>query len=172
MKHPMSHAAHSKRALAVAVLIVAGCAEDDSGAVSADDTCMSGLAWTGGDEESPRMHPGRDCIGCHAIEDEGPTFFAAGTVYPDWREPDECYGVEGITVELRGADGAVVTTVTNESGNFFFESPEVSLALPYTARLLHEGRERAMGTPQSSGACATCHTAAGAGNAPGRIVAP
>lgn len=154
------------------VLALAACVrEEEEGAVS-DDTCVEGLRWAGGEEGESTMFPGRDCIACHAREDEGPRFVAAGTVHPDWREPDDCFGVAGVLVELTDAQGATYTAKTNGAGNFRFETEEVALTMPYTARLLYEGRERVMMTPQSSGQCASCHTVSGANDAPGRIVAP
>src|SRR5215208_1118410 len=36
--------------------------------------CSSGRQWTGGDRESPEMHPGGACIDCHSRDDEGPRF--------------------------------------------------------------------------------------------------
>ncbi len=160
-----------RRAAVLALVFAAACVrEEDQGNAITDDTCQTGLSWDGGDEESPLMHPGRDCIACHAVEDEGPAFLAAGTVYPDYREPDDCYGLDGITVELTGQDGAVLTAVTNAAGNFHFASQP--LAVPFTARVLYEGRERRMLTPQTASDCASCHSAAGSNGAPGRIVAP
>ncbi len=157
--------------LAMMVLATAcGEADDEHGRTSPDDTCVSGLAWTGGNEESSEMHPGRDCIGCHARANEGPDFFAAGTVYAAPNEHDDCYGVEGVTVELTAMDGTVLTDVTNRAGNFSFAG--AAPALPYTARVLYDGRVRPMAMPQSSGACATCHAETGLNGAPGRILAP
>jgi hypothetical protein len=157
-------------AMAGAVALVA-CQQAKSEEVGTD-VCKTGLMWAGGDSESPEMHPGRSCITCHAQEGEGPSFIAAGTVFPDYREADDCYGVEGITVELTDASGAVYTTVTNAAGNFFLESEEVSMVMPYTARLTFEGRERRMDAEQASGDCSSCHTQSGANQAPGRILAP
>jgi hypothetical protein len=60
----------------------------------------------------------------------------------------------------------------NERGNFLLESWEVSIGMPYTARVLFGGRSRAMTTPQSDGDRNGCHTAAGDMMAPGRIMLP
>jgi hypothetical protein len=57
----------------------------------------------------------------------------------------------------------------NGSGNF---SSSTTIRLPYTAKVIANGAERAMGTPQTNGDCNACHTQAGTMNAPGRIVVP
>ena len=44
--------------------------------------------------------------------------------------------------------------------------------MPFTAKVTHQGRERAMTTTQTSGDCNGCHTQAGANGAPGRITLP
>jgi cytochrome c553 len=176
----------SRHALTIVALVVAagggaglGCAgngehdDDDEGEggvlpVSASE-CASRLLWVGGDEESSRMHPGTDCVACHEREGEGPRYDVAGTVYAEAHEADDCFGVEGVLVELTGGDGAVHRATTNQAGNFFMR---VDLATPFTARIEYEGREARMTLAQSSGRCATCHTTTGASGAPGRIVAP
>jgi hypothetical protein len=131
-------------------------------------TCVSGSQWTGGNEGSSEMKPGGDCIACHA-RGEGPTFAVAGTVFKNAHEADDCGGVNGITVELTGADGKVVTMTTNNAGNF---STRTAVAAPYTARLRSGALTREMATPQSSFSCNSCHTQAGTLDAPGRIQAP
>jgi hypothetical protein len=158
---------------AAVVLVVAGCSveyeEDDEGGVAQSDTCAEGLQWSGGDEEDPRMHPGRDCIACHAREHEGPTYTIAGTVAPAAQEPDDCFGVAGVTVEITDANGGVYQLTTNQAGNFYLRD---AIAVPYTARLVFEGRERRMVGAQSVGACNSCHTETGVNDAPGRIIVP
>ena len=51
------------RPLLALCLAMAACSS--SGTTAADSTCKSGVKWTGGDQESPEMHPGGDCIACH-----------------------------------------------------------------------------------------------------------
>jgi hypothetical protein len=149
----------------LAALVAAGCEPAPPSA----ETCASGEAWTGGDEESPLMHPGMDCIACHAQEGEGPSFTVAGTVMADPAEPDDCFGVEGVTVRITGADDAVHEAVTNAAGNF---SLTEAIAFPYTVTLERDGATRGMLTPQSEGACGSCHTETGENAAPGRVLAP
>ena len=144
------------------------------------DLCTSQKYWTLGDMESPEMHPGRACLTCHATqvdEDVATKFQIAGTVYPTFRDPDECYGVDGaagaVIVEITTADARVLNLPVNAAGNFMYDQEEDGpLAFPFTARVLRDGKAMVMATPQSSGDCNACHTAAGMNGAPGRILAP
>jgi hypothetical protein len=149
--------------------------EEDEGLVAVSEaTCLSGNQWQGGNEESALMHPGMSCIACHAAEGEGPDYAVAGTVFGDYDEPDDCAGVDGLTVEITGSDGVDFALPSNAAGNFRLRARDAdSLVLPFTARVIDgAGNVREMTTPQSSGDCPSCHTASGAGGAPGRIVAP
>jgi len=150
------------------LLLFAAC--DSSNTTSADDQCASGERWTGGNRESPFMHPGRDCVSCHTQAGEGPRYAIAGTVFDLPHEADDCFGVADVIVQITGADGAVVELTSNDAGNFFLGKGAV--ATPYTAKLIYEGRERPMTTPQTDFNCASCHTATGTNAAPGRVLAP
>jgi hypothetical protein len=130
--------------------------------------CTSGTTWSHGGGGSSSMNPGEACISCHASSGEAPMFGVAGTVYPTAHEPDLCYGESGISVVVTDANGNVVTMTTNGSGNF----SHGSIATPYTAKVVANGKERAMASPQTSGDCNSCHTENGANGAPGRIIAP
>jgi hypothetical protein len=138
--------------------------------------CTSGVYWTGGDDGSELMHPGTACMNCHA-RGEGPDFpmTIAATVYPSAHEPDDCNGSSEsstgsqITIEVRGRDGAVQMLSPDEAGNFFSYD---AIALPITAIVHYQGRERAMVGEQPSADCNTCHTEAGTSSAPGRILLP
>lgn len=146
-------------------------------------SCSSGSMYSGGGGEedaidtavvldegdgSSTMNPGQDCIVCHA-SGEGPTFTIAGTVMGAYADIDDCNGVADVTVTITDADGVVTTLTTNSAGNFYSTA---TLAMPYTAELSLGGQTRAMSTPQSDGDCASCHTAAGANDAPGRVISP
>ena len=122
---------------------------------------------------SPRMEPGGDCIGCHA-SGEGPGFVIAGTVMNALHDDTNCGGVAGVTVRITGADGQKIEMVTNEVGNFYLQPPVGTLTFPFTAEVSRNGVTVPMLTSRSSSEtnCATCHTAAGARAAPGRILAP
>jgi hypothetical protein len=161
-----------KLALLLAMSALAACVgeseEEEGGGTVASDLCLSGQRWAGGNAESPSMHPGLDCIGCHSAG-EGPRFVIAGTVHGSFNEPDDCTGVPGVAVTITDVNGQTVSMTTNSAGNFY--SP-ASLTMPITARLQFDGRERTMVTQQSTGACASCHTETGTNNAPGRILAP
>lgn len=135
------------------------------------EVCASGEHWRFGDAESPLMHPGDNCIDCHTSRREGPSFAVAGTVMGDLKDNVDCFGAAGATVELTGDNGEVLRMQTNQAGNFYSESA-AALTVPYTAKVIYQGRERQMVTPQSDFNCANCHTASGANNAPGRILVP
>ena len=133
--------------------------------------CSTNSDWTQGDSQSPLMHPGGTCIECHTSKGEGPRFTLAGTVMAATNDDTDCNGAEGAMVEIKGADGKVITLTTNAAGNFYSESMS-ALSTPYTAKILKGGKERAMTASQTVGDCNTCHTAAGANGAPGRILLP
>jgi mono/diheme cytochrome c family protein len=136
------------------------------------EVCREGLRWAGGDEESALMHPGGDCIGCHAEEGEGPRYVIAGTVYADAREPDDCFGVPGALVEITDASGSTWKLPTNDAGNFFLEQEDGPVVMPYTAVVTIGDMQRPMAAAQTTGACGSCHTVEGLNLAPGRIVTP
>ncbi len=144
---------------------------------AAAPTCTTARFWTGGDRESPEMHPGHACITCHTRGvggERGPPFSIAGTLFASGHEPDDCNGVNGrvdaAIVEITDANGKVTRLSVNRAGNFYSEGK--SLPTPYTARILYQGRTREMLTPQTTGDCNGCHTQSGADGAPGRIALP
>jgi hypothetical protein len=130
--------------------------------------CTSGKTWTGGNRESPLMHPGLPCIGCHA-SGEGPRFRIAGTVYPTGHEPDDCDGAAAAAVEVTDASGAITTLPVNAAGNFFSSA---AFAFPIRVAVVAGGTRRAMAGSPPTGDCNTCHTRDGANLAPGRIALP
>jgi len=136
---------------------------------SCGPVCTSGKTWSG--KKGPEMNPGKACIDCHS-RDEGPRFSIAGTVYPTLHEPDLCIGADGVDgaqVTITGADGRTLTLTPNASGNFYSTA---TVALPFSAKVVYMGRERAMTATQTSGDCNGCHTQDGATGAPGRIMLP
>jgi hypothetical protein len=140
--------------------------------------CTSNKQWTGGNDGSANMHPGGACINCHSSgggEEQGPSFAFAGTVYPTAHEPDDCNGLNGSStmaqVIVTDANGAMITMNVNSVGNFSYSS-RTAVALPYHAKVVSNGQERAMTAAQQSGDCNSCHTENGANDAPGRIMAP
>jgi hypothetical protein len=132
--------------------------------------CSSGRTWTGGNRESPLMHPGVACIACHTrSEEEGPRFRIGGTVYPTGHEPNDCYGATSAVVEVTDATGRVITLPVNAAGNFFTSS---AIASPIHVAVVANGKRRSMGASPPTGDCNSCHTQNGANGAPGRIALP
>jgi hypothetical protein len=115
----------------------------------------------------------RTCVTCHTAENEGPRYAIAGTLFPTGHEPDDCNGISGAAsgakVVITDANGTDHELAPNDVGNFFFNG---SIPKPYTAKVVSDAGERLMVTPQQDGDCNKCHTAAGAGGAPGRVVVP
>lgn len=140
--------------------------------------CSSQIWRDPNESEGPEMMPGHACTSCHVQENaasgegDAPIFAFAGTLYPSGHEPDDCVGAsaEGAEVIVTGADGKSFSALANGVGNFALEAD--GLILPVTAKVVFQGRERRMETPQPAGDCNLCHTAAGANLAPGRIVLP
>lgn len=143
------------------------CQEDLTETV-ATSVCESGTRWIGGNEESSNMNPGEACIRCHN-SGEGPAFNIAGTVYDSSKQNDDCFGSVGATVVLTDAKGKVITMGLVSSGSFYSKD---SFTPPYTAKVVRDGKETKMTTPQTNADCNSCHTVTGANGAPGRIVAP
>lgn len=143
-------------------------------------TCTSKKYWTMGDEDSPLMHPGRACIACHQTvvgEDVATMLAVGGTVYPSLHEEDDCDGFDGaaepVFVEITTADDRVLQLPVNAAGNFMYDQDEDGpIMFPIRARVVRGDAVMAMGTPQMTGDCNSCHTEQGAGGAPGRILVP
>lgn len=155
------------------LMLLAACTptSKDTGASDSgtpDASCSTESYWTGGNEESPNMNPGEDCIACHN-RGEGPDYTLAGTVMGDYDDPDDCNGIEDVVVRVTDADGVTTELTTNSAGNFFTRD---DIAMPYTVVIDRDGETREMVAEQSTGACGSCHTANGAEGAPGRVVAP
>lgn len=161
--------------VALAALLASGCNDE---AVEEDvppEVCVSGKRWVGGRRGSAEMYPGRDCVGCH-LENDGPQLMAGGTIYAfgygregasveqalGQPQATDCFGVEGVTVVLTGADGEEFRTVTNRAGNFYFEGRPSQLAKPYRASFEYiepdgNPRSRPMTTTPNYGGCGRCH---------------
>lgn len=148
--------------LAAALLLACG---DVTESVSTD-VCLSGIRWIGGNSRDEEMSPGTDCVGCH-LEDDGPPLSAGGTVYATADNAsqieNDCFGLEGVEVEIEAANGTVLRTKTNRAGNFYFDGTPASLAKPYTARFRYTKPDGTVVTPQMLvteayyGGCARCH---------------
>jgi hypothetical protein len=129
------------------------------------------MQWTAGDSGSPEMHPGANCITCHS-KGEGPAYLVAGTVYQAFHEPDNCYGVEGVVVQITDANGQVIKLTTNKAGNYTVRTKDGAIAMPFHAKVIFQGKERMMMGAKGNGNCANCHTMNGANGAPGRVIIP
>jgi hypothetical protein len=146
----------------------AGDCATGSGTFGGPTVCTSGTTWTGGNRESPVMHPGVACISCHA-SGEGPRFRIAGTVYPTGHEPNDCNGATSATIEVTDAGGKVTSLSVNAAGNFFTQA---AVAFPIHVAVVANGMRRSMSGAPPTGDCNTCHTQDGANLAPGRIALP
>ena len=150
--------------------------DGNGGGGSHESVCSSDTYWTGGDDGSPKMHPGGACISCHEQEqddDDVPSFYVGGTLYPTGHEPDDCYGFAGAIVEITDSTGQIFSLTTNASGNFLIDQDDVdSFVTPITARVLYQGKVRQMDQEVDTGNCNSCHTEAGSNGAPGRIRLP
>lgn len=153
-------------AIAAVAMISSACGDSNA----APAVCSTDQAWLDGDSESPLMHPGGNCISCHS-QGEGPSYAVAGTVHGAVDDDTNCYGINGVTVTLTGADGNTLEMNTNEAGNFYSGSKN-GVKAPYTASITYQGNTKQMVTAQSDFNCANCHTAGGKNAAPGRIFVP
>lgn len=159
--------------LLAAAVLAATAAACGSGGGSVPANCSSGKAWNGGNEESPLMNPGEDCIACHSTESEAPKFVIAGTVMGASNDDDTCDGLAGVKVQITDANGQMLELSTNSAGNFYAEEKNTNIALPYTVKIIGpSGKTNQMSAAQTTGACNSCHTATGANGAPGRITLP
>ena len=126
--------------------------------------CTSMAYWMGGDVGNPSMHPGMPCPTCHGPGGKAATkeFDIAGTVYPTAHEPDDCNGVNvaGAVVVITDANGADHSLTVNSVGNFYHSDffGFQKFAVPYHARVVFNGQERAMTEAQTVGNCNSCHT--------------
>jgi mono/diheme cytochrome c family protein len=158
----------------MASLVMVGCADDDEQVRTVgQDVCESENQWVGGTDGSPLMKPGGNCIRCHTDSAGAPTFLFAGTVYASEQAEDNCFGVEGASVVVTDDNGVEVEMETNAAGNFYVETSEApSLAAPYSAKVVYEGREAVMTEPLFSANCVDCHDGGASGRIPPRIAVP
>ena len=75
----------------------------------------------------------------------------------------------GTTVVVTDSTGNVTTIAVNSVGNFYSQA---SFTPPFHAKVVSNGKERAMIAGQTSGDCNSCHTVKGTMSAPGRILLP
>jgi hypothetical protein len=153
-----------------------GGAVDDGGDYNTPTVCTSNQHWTLGDTASDQMHPGVACDTCHKIGGSATKFpfDVAGTVYPTAHEPDDCDGVTGAQVVITDANGTDHTLAVNAAGNFYNLDYVLigAIPMPYTAKVVANGKVRPMISSQSNGDCNSCHSVQGTQLAPGRIMMP
>jgi hypothetical protein len=139
-------------------------------------TCASGQKWTLGNAESAAMNPGLACRGCHLQQEPGKAYFFMGTAYSAPHEEDLCAAdavPSDAVIEILDTNDVVQLTLPiNAAGNFYSRSTRANVPVPYKARVRANGKVNPMGAAQSEGDCNSCHTAAGANGAPGRIFFP
>lgn len=150
-------------------------------------TCASGRAWKGGTTESEQMNPGFACRACHLgqnFQGQNPNgrpepdtaYFFMGTAYSAPHEADLCAAASvpaDAVVEILDTNDVVQLTLPiNAAGNFASQSTTAAFPMPYKARVKANGKVNVMASAQSNGDCNTCHTAAGAEGAPGRVLFP
>jgi mono/diheme cytochrome c family protein len=146
--------------------------KDAGGADVPPVTCTSNVFWQEGNKGSGTMSPGSACLSCHENQRGVRKLAVAGTVYPTANEPDDCFGLGGVSVVVTDLQGKVQATLTtNEAGNFFVEK---GVKAPFKVKVVRGGAERAMVATlgPGDGDCNGCHTRDGANGAPGRIMAP
>jgi hypothetical protein len=137
-------------------------------------TCTSGAYIRGTDGLGAEMKPGGACISCHRSEgltEPEAIFTIAGTVFPTAHEYDDCVSTAAGRgqVVITDADNLDHALTIGASGNFYLRQ---AISLPYRAKVVVDGRERAMSSTQQSGDCNSCHTLNGTNDAPGRIMLP
>jgi hypothetical protein len=143
---------------------------------SSAPACASGATWTAGNSESDQMNPGQACRVCHLAQEPGKAYFFMGTAYSAPHEADLCAAADVATdavVEILDTSDVVQLTLPiNAAGNFRSLRTTANVPVPYKARVKAGGKTNAMAGAQTSGDCNSCHTAAGAEGAPGRILLP
>jgi hypothetical protein len=135
------------------------------------------------------MHPGVKCNRCHS-QTQGPNLQFAGTVYRGAHDIDDCNGAgppPPLSVVITDKNDKTVTLTVNAAGNFQLVKPpgqgngnrgngngngNSAFAPPFRAKVTDGTKTRVMNGSVTSGDCNSCHTAAGANSAPGRILAP
>lgn len=163
-------------ALWLCLLTLMGCAgERDPPRLSSTsaEECASELKWTSGDQGSPLMKPGSDCLGCHRVSSSAPTLLLAGTVYASNQAQEGCAGVPEVTIEVEDQAGQRLELISNQAGNFFLLDDGVNrLVTPYRVSVRYDGRALQMQEETFSGSCAECHSGPSASRASARVTIP
>lgn len=159
------------------------CGDVDAGPNPFDAPAQCTSMTTSTVDEGDKMRPGVACIKCHNSNTadglEAPNLTLGGTAYATPHEPNDCNAqvvmgppIDTAVVEITDKNGVVIPLTVNSVGNFYRKSSKGAVAMPYTAKIKYDGKERVMLTAQSSGDCNDCHTQKGSDGAPGRILLP
>jgi hypothetical protein len=121
-----------------------------------------------GVRNGPLHRPGQPCLLCHDGSLGAPQEFSiAGTVF---LQPTSTQPAQGATVELKGADGSSVHTVSNRAGNFYLTPSQFDPNFPLQVSVVFDGRRIEMLTSVGrEGACGGCHEPEAGPDSPGRI---
>lgn len=137
------------------------------------EECSSELKWTAGEQGSPLMQPGSDCMGCHRLQIKAPPLLIAGTVYESNTAQEGCAGVQGALIRIEDMAGKIIELWSNQAGNFFlYEDEDNAIAFPYKVSVLFEGRALKMQEEAFSGNCSECHSGPSASRASARVTIP
>jgi hypothetical protein len=138
-----------------------------------DPVCASGNFYKG--DGGAGQSPGVTCPQCEPADAGllaplGGTVFAAGKVL-DGCLPPASVDMTKASVLVKDANGTPYTLPVGPDGNFRSNASQ-QIVFPYTAQVTYMGKTRSMLWRQSNGDCNSCHAAAGANAAPGRITLP
>lgn len=112
------------------------------------------------------MQPGEDCLSCHGGGGGRGGWSVAGTVFPTGTSTADA-GLSGVSVVVTDSRGQTVTVVSNSAGNFYSGA---ALVAPLQVKVVRNGKEVAMPSAATSGACNSCHAPSGAASL--RVFAP
>lgn len=121
------------------------------------------------DDENEFMAPGENCLSCHGSGGKAAhdaKFTLAGTVFPALDSATSA-GLDGVAIQVVDSADKTISLTSNRVGNFF-TSEDIAFPLK-SVKVSKDGKEHAMGTQVSSGACSSCHTQPATGGAPGRL---
>jgi hypothetical protein len=111
---------------------------------------------------------------------QAPRLAFAGTVFPSAHEPNRCVASDsqGAKVVVLDSTGRTFTATVNAAGNYFMLASAGNPTPPLKAKVVFNGRERAMIGSVPHGDCNGCHTQNGSTTvnggvkSPGRILLP
>jgi hypothetical protein len=130
---------------------------------------------TCGEDASPTMNPGANCMNCHTTdmlievdgdppENDDYMWTAAGTAFTDeyGRKP-----AMGAKVRITDAEDNVIELLTNAAGNFYTEK---EIVFPYHVEIEVNGKVEQDPSERDNGSCNECHSCGGEAGA--KLFAP